>query len=184
MARVKATTTDIFAKLARGECANFHSGCCQGKTPCTVVNGEACHYFTEYVLPLLDYPEFAGKYSRAAKIAVALNPRAKIVRKRRLAAEPALALDTPAAKLVRVKAKAAKVAPINEPVAKATTKPPVADMPVTTVVSVSGVVRTKPAAANAKRRAVAPKQQAQEQPMLLLEITPALPARSKAGKRR
>jgi len=92
MARVKVTSSDINAKLARGECANYRNNGCQGRTPCTVVNGEPCTYFNTYVKPLLDYPDFAAKYGREAKISVALNPKSKVIRKRRKADEPALKL--------------------------------------------------------------------------------------------
>ena len=98
MVRVKVTSSDIHAKLARGECANYRNNGCQGRTPCTVVNGEACQYFATYVKPLLDYPDVMAKYGREAKMTVALNPKAKVIRKRRLANEPTLAapLTSPA----------------------------------------------------------------------------------------
>ena len=94
MARIKVTSSDINAKLARGECANFRNNGCQGRTPCLVVNGEPCQYFATYVKPLLDYPDYLNKYGREAKITVALNPKAKVVRKRRLAAEPTLGIKS------------------------------------------------------------------------------------------
>jgi hypothetical protein len=95
MARVKATTTDIHARLARGECANYRAGNCLGKRPCLVINGEACDYFSSYVMPLLEYSEFSDKYAREAKISVALNPHSKVVHKRRQAAQVStLALET------------------------------------------------------------------------------------------
>ncbi len=95
MSRVKITSTDIYARLAKGECANFSNGGCQGRTPCMVVNGETCEYFNSYVRPLLDFPEFSAKYAREAKVNLALNPKAKVVRKRRQAAEPKLEMAAP-----------------------------------------------------------------------------------------
>ncbi len=94
MARIKVTSSDINAKLAKGECANYRNNSCQGRIPCMVLNGEPCQYFATYVKPLLDYPEISSKYGREAKIAVALNPKSKVVRKRRLAAEPTLAIKS------------------------------------------------------------------------------------------
>lgn len=93
MARVKVTSTDINARLARGECANYRNNSCQGRTPCAVVNGESCVYFTNYVRPLLELQEFSNKYAREAKVAVALNPQAKVIRKRRIASAPALTFE-------------------------------------------------------------------------------------------
>ncbi|MHB9024958.1 MAG: hypothetical protein ACYC7E_12435 [Armatimonadota bacterium] len=92
MARAKVTSTDIFARVARGECANFRNNACQGRTPCTVLVGESCEYFAKYVKPLLDYPEFSAKYAKEAKVSLLLNPKAKVVRQRRKAEEPALDL--------------------------------------------------------------------------------------------
>jgi|GEM_PF-2176167 len=89
MARVKVTSSDIHARLAKGECANFRNGC-QGRMPCAVIGGEACKYFDDYVRPLLDTPEFAQRYSREAKVKLALDPNAKVVRKRRQAGSPNL----------------------------------------------------------------------------------------------
>jgi len=96
MARAKVTSSDIHARLAKGECANFRNGC-QGRMPCTVVNGEPCQYFTDYVQPLLDMPDFAQRYAREAKVKLALNPDAKVVRKRRQAGAPTLDLPAEAA---------------------------------------------------------------------------------------
>ena len=96
MARVKVTSSDINARLAKSECANYLNGRCQGRTPCTVVEGESCQYFSEYVRPLLDHADVAQRYSREAKIRLALNPEAKVVRKRRQAGAPTLALETTA----------------------------------------------------------------------------------------
>ena len=95
MARIKVTSTDIYARLAKGECANYRNGNCVGRTPCTIINGEPCQYFATYVKPLLDQADFSAKYAREAKISVALNPQTKVVRKRQLAAAPALAMDSP-----------------------------------------------------------------------------------------
>jgi hypothetical protein len=126
MSRVKITSTDIYARLAKGECANFSNGGCQGRTPCVVINGEPCEYFNSYVRPLLDFSEFSDKYAREAKVNLALNPKAKVVRKRRQAAEPKLELPaTPPAKPTPVAAPVApkpapappKPAPVATPVA-------------------------------------------------------------------
>lgn len=93
MARTKVTNADIFARLARGECANYRQNGCRGQSPCTIVVGEPCDYFDRYVRPLLDYAEFSVKYQREAKVTIAINPNAKIVRARRAGAEPRLALE-------------------------------------------------------------------------------------------
>jgi len=95
MARTKAkvTTSDIYARLARGECANYRQNGCRGQSPCTIIVGEPCDYFTRYVKPLLDYPEFSAKYQREAKVTLAINPNAKIIRARRAGAEPRLVLE-------------------------------------------------------------------------------------------
>jgi len=111
MARVKVTSSDINAKLAKGECANYRNNSCQGSTPCLVLIGESCQYFATYVKPLLDYTEYLDKYGREAKISVALNPKAKVVRKRRVIAEP-----TPAEKSAK---------PVPEPVAAIDTPRPI-----------------------------------------------------------
>lgn len=89
----KASKADIQARLAKGECANYLSGSCQGRIPCAVINGDSCQYFTQYVRPLLDYPEYTNKYAREAKITIALHPKAKILRKRpdTFAASPSIA---------------------------------------------------------------------------------------------
>ncbi|HEY3416450.1 MAG TPA: hypothetical protein VGM23_06170 [Armatimonadota bacterium] len=97
MARAKVTSTDIYARVARGECANYRNNACQGRTPCTVLVGENCEYFAKYVKPLLDYPEFNAKYAKEAKVTLLLNPKAKVVRQRRKAEEPALDLQPTAA---------------------------------------------------------------------------------------
>jgi len=106
MARVKVTSSDINARLAKGECANFRNGC-QGRLPCAVINGEACKYFDDYVRPLLDTSEFAQRYAREAKVKLALDPNAKVVRKRRQAGTPALDIA------------AAPVQPMKQPGARA-----------------------------------------------------------------
>ena len=121
MARNKATSTDIYARLAKGECANFSSSSCQGRTPCAIIHGEQCEYFSNYVQPLLEYPEFAQRYHREAKIHVALNPNAKVIRKRRLRAEPALALPTPAPAISPRPVKKAAIPPPITPPVKAKT---------------------------------------------------------------
>jgi len=111
----KATSADIWARLARGECALYHGNSCQGRTPCTIINGEPCDYFNQYVKPLLEYPDFSARYGREAKVTVALNPKAKVLRKSRLAADPALpALEPPPA---------AKIAPEFKPSLKAVKTP-------------------------------------------------------------
>jgi hypothetical protein len=214
MARNKATTTDIYARLAKGECANFSSNSCQGRTPCAIIHGEQCEYFSSYVQPLLEYPEFSQRYHREAKIHVALNPNAKIIRKRRLRAEPALALPTPAPVAPPCPAKKTAAPPPSAPPIKAktaslpiapavkveaTSLPPApAPVPatppptvkkaisrqheheaVTTTVTVSGIVRTKPLAdpkprAQTPQHAVVPDQQE-----FFLELTPAAPRKTK-----
>lgn len=98
MARAKVTNADIFARLARGECANYRQNGCRGQSPCTIIVGEPCDYFNRYVKPLLDYPEFSTKYQREAKVTVAINPNAKVVRARRTSSEPRLTLETTSAK--------------------------------------------------------------------------------------
>jgi hypothetical protein len=95
MARAKFTTTDIMAKLAKGECANYVRNSCQGRQPCAITLGEPCTYFGEYVKPLLDLPEFLAKYTREAKVGVALNPKTKVVRKRRAESLPELDVTPP-----------------------------------------------------------------------------------------
>ena len=89
MSRVNATSTDIYARLAKGECANYLNGCCLGRAPCAVVVGEACQYFNDYVKPLLDGAELSQRYAREAKIKLAINPETKVVRKQRPAGAPA-----------------------------------------------------------------------------------------------
>lgn len=203
---MKATTTDIYAKLAKGECANFRNNACQGQAACAVINGEPCQYFADYVKPLLQYPEFSSRYGREAKVAVALNPKAKIVRKRRLAQEPALtmeavqktpstqpkAVSTPppapptvapkapkAAKKLGVAANTARAPKRNAPPAR----PAKVEVPVTTVVSVSGTVRTKPAhtpAAVIRPPARATAQQGE----LILELSPATSPKRGTTRRR
>lgn len=213
-ARAKATLTDIYARLARGECANFLNGRCHGASPCTIVEGESCDYFTNYVKPLLDYPEFAGKYGREAKITVALNPKAKVVRKRRTAE---LALDVPAAPAktparaaksstaptpapaaspARTKQKPAPARPAEAPAARAaapehapaTPKKPrarKADAAITTVVSVDGAVREKPRVDRPAARQPRPAPAIPEPaPQLFLELTPDLPKKAGSGRRR
>lgn len=108
MARVKVTSSDIYARLARGECANYRQNACQGRTPCTIVNGEPCQYFDVYVKPLLDYTEFENRYAREAKQTLALNPKAKVVRKRRQAAETGALLLESEAKAVKPPTRPAK----------------------------------------------------------------------------
>jgi hypothetical protein len=93
MARSKVTNADIHARLARGECANYRQNGCRGQSPCTIVVGEPCDYFNRYVKPLLDYTEFSAKYQREAKVTIAINPNAKVVRARRSSNDPRLALD-------------------------------------------------------------------------------------------
>lgn len=117
MARINITSTDIHARLARGECANYSRNCCQGTVPCAVVEGGACDYFAQYVKPLLEYPDISAKYSREAKVTVGLNPKAKVVRKRREAKEPTLAIEAkPTAKPTSAPAAKPKmVTPIAPP---------------------------------------------------------------------
>ncbi|HEY3378041.1 MAG TPA: hypothetical protein VGL77_11170 [Armatimonadota bacterium] len=171
MARVKATTSDIYAKLARGECANFRNGSCEGQTPCTVIIGENCAYFAAYVQPLLDSPEFASKYHREAKIGVALQPKSKVIRKR----QPKLAL----AESLPNPAPAAPVT-VTRPTVTATPPPPRRE-----VTPVSSTTRTKPAKTNATQRTVKPTpSNVPEQPELLLELTPSQPSGTKTHRRR
>ena len=199
MGRVKATTTDIHSRLARGECANYRAGNCLGKNPCTIIHGEACDYFASYVLPLLDYPEFSNKYVREAKITVALNPQSKVVRKRRQTAiVPTLAFDaskpaistvnTPSVKSISPVRKQSPVSELRQIVKSI--KP---EQALTTVVSVEGDVSTKPRVVFA-----APKLDLQLQassaskhsdniaeiPQLLLELCSPDEPRRKVGRRR
>ncbi len=122
MARVKVTSSDINARLAKGECANYVGGGCQGRTPCLIVNGEPCQYFDDYVKPLLEQSDLSARYTREAKVKLALNPNAKVVRQRRQAEAPALALETksaPAPKGARRQAATPRVASAPKaPVAK------------------------------------------------------------------
>lgn len=176
MVRVKATASDINAKLARGECANFHNGCCQGKTPCTVVNGEPCDYFLQYVKPLLEYQEFAGKYSREAKISVALKPHSKVIRKRRQAGEPTLALNATLPP---------KGAPVPATVTPIATSAKTAPTPSSLVVDPKARENAPIAQAPAAPRTVPVKRAAAvEQPQLLLEITPTVDTKARGKKRR
>ena len=158
MAQVKFTSSDVFARLAKGECANFRNGACVKGTPCTVITGESCDYFAKYVKPLLDFSEFNNKYSREAKVSVALNPKAKVVRRRRTATEPALSLDATAKREVAAKsAKSAAPAPVVAKAPAATVTPksspsstkqvgkkPAKATAVTTTVGVDGAVRARP----------------------------------------
>jgi len=121
MARVKVTSSDINARLAKGECANYLNGRCQGRAPCAVVEGETCQYFNEYVRPLLDHTDVSQRYAREAKITLAINPTAKVVRKRRAAGDPTSALDmTPPAQ----EKPARQSAPPKDRAASDTTKAP------------------------------------------------------------
>lgn len=165
MARIKVTSTDIHARLARGECANYRSNCCQGRTPCLVIDGESCDYFAQYVKPLLDYPDVSAKYSREAKVTVGLNPKAKVVRKRRTAGEPALALEAAA------RPAAAKATPARM-VAKPVVAPPVQ--------SALPPVAPTPTPAQAKRPVAT---QPTPQPQLFLELTPDTPTKHARRKR-
>lgn len=133
----KATNADILARLAKGECANFHNNSCQKRTPCTVIIGEPCDYFAQYVKPLLEYPEFSNKYGREAKITVALNPKAKVVRKRRAAETPKLAIAQEPAAPVKPPVKA-PVASLAKSQAKPRTQAPAATR---------GTAKNEPAAA-------------------------------------
>ena len=169
MARNKATTTDIHARLARSECANYRNNKCHGTTPCLVVNGEACGYFTTYVQPLLDYPEVAAKYHNEAKISVALNPKSKIVRKRRQASEPKLAIETtpPAPVIIKTPPiKKTSVSQVEQQPAPAATPPEPASAPL----SINSV--TTPVAA------------IPEEEQLFLELTPYEPTKRKSVRRR
>jgi hypothetical protein len=164
MARNKVTSSDIYARLARGECANYRQTGCRGKDPCTIVVGEPCDYFNRYVKPLLDYPEFSAKYQREAKVTLAINPNAKVVRTRRTSSEPRLSLDAPPAS--HEATRPAKVAPAKAvPAAKKTipaivpAKPVLVEKPIPTPVIPPKVAPTPPAAPPAQPRqkpAVAP----------------------------
>jgi len=149
MTRLKVTSSDIFARLAKGECANFSNGGCQGRTPCGVIAGEACEYFASYVQPLLDHPEFNAKYAREAKVTLALNPKAKIIKKRRQAGDPALQLadaPTPPANTAAVRASkpvSAPKTPALKP-SKVNTKPVVPTVPRSTTAKAQATVRTVP----------------------------------------
>lgn len=174
MAKVKATTTDVYAKLARGECANFRNGCCQGRTPCTIIIGEACDYFNAYVQPLLEYGEFADKYRREAKISVALKPKTKVIRKSRAHTENSLTqyvVATPVAKAPPVITKReVPVAPKKEVKRVQPAAIKKEQSPITTVVNVSGEVTTKPALPQLMpMTALSPLH-----PQLSLELTPDL----------
>jgi hypothetical protein len=143
----------------------------------------------------LDHTDFAGKYAREAKITVALNPRAKVVRKR---GEPSLGLNA-SAEPKKIGAPrpptgngllpaatapdkgllpAAKVAP------KAARKDPPA---VTTRVTIAGTVHTRPLAP-APQQTSAAKQPTLQQSELFLELTPTTTRdtgakKGKTGKR-
>ncbi|MEI7834733.1 MAG: hypothetical protein WCJ56_16220, partial [bacterium] len=156
MARAIATSTDINAKLARGECANYQKNCCLGRTPCLIIQGEPCGYFATYVKPLLETPDIAARYHREAKISVALNPKSKVIRKRRQAAEPKL----------------------PEISVKITAKPPV--VPVVAVAPPS-VVPSGPVIVTVPTPRPAPV--VREEPLLLLEITPDQPRSHARGRR-
>ncbi len=147
MARAKATSTDINAKLARGECANYQKNCCLGRTPCLIIQGEPCGYFATYVKPLLETPDIAARYHREAKISVALNPKSKVIRKRRKDDEPKLME-------ISVKITAKPMAISIVPVALA----PVGAAPVT-------IAAPRPL----------PPAPVREEPLLLMEITPDTP---------
>ena len=187
MARLKATTTDIHARLAKGECANYRNARCHGTSPCTIINGEPCTYFATYVLPLLEYPEVSAKYSREAKITVALNPQAKVIRKRRLAREPKLALESSPAPSP---SQPTVVPPIPDhpretemkavPVNAVPTPKPRAEKAVTTVVTVSGQVKTKPRDVDVPTNTASNS----EPPLLLLELTPSEPVKRKSARKR
>jgi hypothetical protein len=173
MARTKATTTDIHARLARAECANFRTSGCRGNLPCTIINGEPCAYFSDYVQPLLSFPDIAAKYGREAKIAVALNPNAKVIRKRRQAAEPRL-LDAappkapaPAAATPKTRTPAPMKAP--DPVRPT---PVVLPAPVVVTPPPAPVIAARPVS----RPAPAPQP---EQPMFMLELSPSAPTTKK-----
>lgn len=203
MARVKVSAADILARLAKGECANYRNNGCRGAAPCTVIAGEACDYFAQYVKPLLDYQEFSAKYGREAKVAVALNPKSKIIKKRRKAGEPTLAID-PAAK---PSAKPLPTTPIKQESMKPArpAKPPVVkqavvqrEVAITTVVSLDGRVSTKPRGGAVKAREAtqthsSPNKKAPGTPTvhtpvtggleLVLELTPSIiPHKKRAGR--
>lgn len=187
MARLKVTSSDINARLAKGECANFRNNCCQGRTPCAVVSAEACEYFSTYVKPLLEYPDFSAKYGREAKIAVALNPKAKVIRKRQKAGEPALALaNEPAAAPAVVKTtKPAK----EPPQAKEPASPRIAAKTVTPEPVTLPALSATPAAPPRKRAVVMPEATPSTTPAmvasapvgeLLFEVATTAPKRHKA----
>ena len=199
----KATTADILARLARGECANYLNNSCQGRTPCTVIIGSPCDYFAQYVKPLLEYPEFSDKYGREAKVTVALNPKAKVLRQRRqagantlpeVAARPA-APTTPAAKPPPAIAKTAakSVPPLPQPVTAVERSVPAATPPRATKKTAPAVPVLPPAVPRhtstptpATPPAVTRANTAlpDSAPLLILEIVPEQAVKRPANRRR
>lgn len=188
MARVKATSTDVFARLAKGECANFRQNGCQGRTPCAIIHGEPCEYFANYVKPLLDLPDYTQKYTREAKITVALNPKAKVVRKTQVGmdiAPKATRVQSPAPRAATPTEPAAPVTPAIPPAplaapapAKAQPATPTCPVPVPQATKAPSPA-AKAAPAPARARTPAPQPQ-----LLLLDFAPEPPASTRTPVRR
>lgn len=154
MARIKVTNADINARLARGECANYRQNGCRGQSPCTIIVGEPCDYFNRYVKPLLDYQEFSTKYQREAKVTVAINPNARVVRTRRTSVEPRLSLDAAPVKIEAPrpvkKTPVAKTLSPSKPLAKSEKPEKIKHAPVTPK-KVTSPPPTPPVIANTHR---------------------------------
>jgi hypothetical protein len=88
MAPHNADDTQIRARLARGECANYRQGGCRGREPCAVETGDACAYFTSYVEPLIKIPDVSARYTREARIARVTGQVKKSPAKRTAPAPP------------------------------------------------------------------------------------------------
>jgi len=178
---MKVTSSDINARLARGECANFRNGC-RGRTPCAIVEGEVCQYFDDYVKPLLDMSDFAQRYAREAKVKLALNPNAKVVRKRRDAGAPKLDLqaettpETPA----KAAAKVAKPAAAPAKPARKASPAPQLTIPKTAETPAPAAKQPRVKAAAPPPAARKPREKAPEAPAVVAAAPKTPPARPAA----